>query len=202
MRCDILNHTLNFPGQPCHKGGGDPRVLILSPESGSTEGPFVSTSRHPRPFQAMPNSPTGRPWPCPDHDDWVSRTFSHKSGSLDNARRVPLSASNDSGRRCLTRARRQGQARFAGCSRTLASLDPSARPRPLASMLFADRTGPAGRLRAAKSMEAKCRVGTARSSRSDRSAAEEPRSGLTATGRWGWLAQRAAWADVASTAAT
>ena len=139
----------------------------------------------------MPNSPTGRPWPCPGHDYWVSRTFSHKSGSLDNARRVPLSASNDSGRRCLTRARPQGQAANAVASR---ALTPSARPRPLAFMLFAERTGPAGRLRAAKSMEAKTphRNGavTSRRTRSVRRAkgrneVEQPRGGLTATGRWG-----------------
>ena len=93
----------------------------------------------------MPNSPTGRPWPCPDHDDWVSRTFSHKSGSLDlgvthddgcacsgqrrTGRRSTRSvgAQNDDGRRCLTRARRQGQTRLRG---RVASLAPPRGPGP------------------------------------------------------------------------
>jgi hypothetical protein len=45
--------------------------------------------------------------------------------------------------------------------------------------------GPAGRLRSAKTMDALRRIGAAQSPRSGRSIAEQPRSGLTATGQCG-----------------
>ena len=68
---------------------------------------------------------------------------------------------------------------------SLANIDPCARLRLSVSMIYAAQAGPAGRLRSAKIMEALRHIGPAQSPRSGRSAAEQPRSGLTATGRCG-----------------
>ncbi len=86
---------------------------------------------------------------------------------------------------CPIRARRQGRARFAGCSFHSQALTPPRGSGSWFSWSLLREAGPQGRLPAAKTMATLRRIGAAQSPRSGRSTAEQPRSGLTATGRCG-----------------
>ena len=86
---------------------------------------------------------------------------------------------------CLIRARRQCRARCAGCSLRSQTLTPARGSGSWFPWSLLREAGLPGRLRSAKTMDTKRHVGTAQSPRSGRSAAEQPRSGLTATGRCG-----------------
>ncbi len=128
-----------------------------------------------------------------DFETYRENGAARRRGFLPRTDLIRLPGEQFVGRRalCLIRARRQGQARSTARALTRASLDACARLRLSASMIFVERAGLAAGFARQRSWKHKRRIGASRSPRSGRSAAQQPRSGLTATVRCGRLRNEA-----------